>query len=75
LKIGVIAKMDKNSVSCSTLGVFLMPEYPANEKIKLKRHNFIGNYSNKGTGASDFSKGIVVSWVSIRLNKFLSWNQ
>jgi hypothetical protein len=55
LKIGVIAKMDKNSVSCSTLGVFLMPEYPANEKIKLKTHNFMGNYPNKGTWESYFS--------------------
>jgi hypothetical protein len=42
LKIGVIAKMDKISVSCSTLGVFLVPEYPANEKIMLKTYNFMG---------------------------------
>ena len=52
-----------------------MPEYPSNEKIRLKTNNFIGNYSNEGTGASDFKKGIVVSWVSIHLNKFLSWSQ
>jgi hypothetical protein len=75
LKIGVIAKMDKISVSCSTLGVFLMPEYPSNEKIRQKTYNFIGYYSSEGTGASDFKKGIVVSWVSIHLNKFLSWSQ
>jgi hypothetical protein len=42
LKIGVIAKMDKISVSCSTLGVFLMTEYPANEKIMIKTYNFMG---------------------------------
>ena len=52
-----------------------MPEYPSNEKIRQKTYNFIGNYSREGTGASDFKKGIVVSWVSIHLNKFLSWSQ